>query len=328
MEKADINEIVLLLKNNYFEQIDIEDEERLGSFLSLYQVKKELKLPIENNIFSQALSMLGYRTFYKGHTIPADPDKTAFVLRETEEKEVYIQPLIKKNCLNEIDYFIRHDETFNEYMSKLCQTDYDSIKKENHFFVIGTLTTGPSEIFSHLISVGIVEIINGKKTGFEIEFFIDNDLNEQEILNYKTPYKSGYKSKYEQLGIALPGMEECTYKHIFDKRYIFLRKIYKYLKNRNIVVSSPEIFKEFVNKMFVDNKINEEFRVEKIVKNYISVLRSEKYISGEFLTLLEIQNKYKVNNISYNSGLSEAHRISDILIKQMYINISAKKDDS
>lgn len=319
MEKADVKEVCLLLKSNYFEEIDSEDEERLESFLTLYQIKKELKIPIENNLFSQALGMLGMRTFYKGHTIPGDPDKTAFVLRKNEEEEIYIQPLVKKSYLKEIEYFIKHDETFNNYMSNLCYSDYKASQEENHFFILGTLTTGPSEVFSHLISVGVIEVLNGKKTGFEKEFFIDNELTEKEIYNYITPYKNGYKSKYEQLGIALPGMKECSYNHIFDKSYVFLRKIYKYLNNKNVVVSSPEVFKEFVNLMFVKNRIDEKYRVEKIIKNYISVLRTEKYLSNEYLNLLEIQNKYKVNNVSYNSALSESHRVADIFLIQQKI---------
>ena len=110
-EKIDIDEMVSMLKGADFEFIDEEENpDRFSDFQTAFQIKKALKIPLSSHIIGQAIDYCGLRGFYKGHRIPANPDETAFTVRENMDKEKYIVPLFNKRMFSEIENVIKEDE--------------------------------------------------------------------------------------------------------------------------------------------------------------------------------------------------------------------------
>lgn len=312
-EKLPLDEVVLLLKNNFFSQIEEDDEDTLESYFTPFQARLRLKIPVDTPEFNMALQYLGIRGYYKGHTIPYNPDNAAFMVKENPEGELYIQPLMKRSLMSELENFMEEDENFNNYMREQCKKDAHALLNESNFITFALLTSGPSENFSHILTLSAVEIENMAITGRKSHVFVDNELSKQELLDYVTPYKEGVKSAYERSLIAVPGMEECKDSDTFTSLRNSAREYYKICNKRNVIVDDPIKTKNFIAKLLERSNVPEEYKIDLISKNYISIRRVSKYIYNEYLNFYELGEKLKYKKMIRFSSLGEAEILADLL---------------
>lgn len=321
-EKISLEDMILLLEKNMFEKVDEENEERMDFFFTPFQIRMRLKIPIDAAEYNTALQMLGFRGYYKGHTIPYDPDNCAFSIRKDDEGNEYIQVLIRKSKLDEIENFLENDELFNQYMTEQCKKDAEALLKNSSFIPFSILTSGPSENFSFILSFGATEYLNSFKTQRKAHIFIDHELNVQEINDYITPYKEGVKSSYERSKIAVPGMKECHNPNDFLRSIDALRMYYKICKKKNIVVDDPIKVKSFINKWIEKKGISSENNIDVISENYISLRRVSKYLFGEYYSLFDLCTHLKYNRLINTNSLGEAE-----IILELVSIIKSKQDE-
>lgn len=328
-QKKDLEEMRLLLESNMFEEITEDNIERLENFYTPFQIKLRIKAPLDNAEYNMALQYLGLRGFYEGHTIPTNPDNAAFMIKENPEGEKYIQTLIRKSMLDEIESFIEEDENFNQYMKEKCKEDFELLKNENDFISFALMTSGPSENFSHILTYGAAEVKNNIRTNRKSHIYIDNRLTEKEIEDYITPYTEGVKSSYERCGIALPGMNECTDPDKFTDAVSALRLYYKMCNGKNVITDDIIKIKNFMAKNLERHNIPLEYSIEIIAKNYISLRRISKYLFDEYYSLYDLSKKLKYGKLLQFGSLGEAEIISDlvILIKNNLDQILKEKED-
>lgn len=327
-EKLPLSEMILLLEKNMFEKIEEDDEERLENFLTPFQIRLRLKVPVENAEFGVALQYLGLKGYYKGHNIPFNPDNTAFTVKTNKDGESYLQTLVRKSMLEEIEDFIEKDEMFNEYMRKQCEQDAKDFLSNEDFINFSMLTSGPSEFFSHIITIAATEISKGLKTDRKSHIFIDHKLNDEDLLDYITPYKEGVKSSYERTGIALPGMDECLDSSIFTPSLDALRTYYKICNNKNVIVDDPVSIKNFISKWLEKNNLDESYNINEISSSYISIRRVSKYFFNEYYNLYDLGLHLKYNKLKQRGSIGESELLSDIipLLKDKIINIKQEEE--
>lgn len=313
-EVLDIDEMRLLLVQNMFEEITEENEERLESFYTPFQIHLRLKIPVDNREYKMALQMMGLMGFYKGHSIPTDPDVGAFIIKENPDGERYIQVLIPQNKLDEVEQFINEDENFNQYMKKMCEEDAKALFEESSFICMSMLTSSPSPHFGHILTYAATEIENCIRTTRRAHIYVDHNWNETEIEDYITPYKEGVLSSYERTGIAVPGMPECIDHSQFTPTMEALRMFYKICNKKNIVVDNPFIIKNFAAKWLERNHVPIENNIDTISKNYISLRRVAKYLFDEYLTLYDLGLKLKYSKFKQVGSIGEAEMLNDIVV--------------
>lgn len=314
MEKIDINELKDLLKNADFEFIDDEENpERIKDFFTTFQIKKKLNIPISTAILGQGLNFMGLRRYYKGYTIPNNPDETAFTLNTNMNGEKYLTPLFKKHIIDELKHIIQEDENFQKHLSVILKKEYEATTKEKDFLICDIITTAPSPSVGKLIAIIFLSIENNNPTNKYYYFLIDPQLNQNEIEAYITPYKEGLQSTYEKTGIILPGMDVETVPHHFESKYNALRKIYKICKNKNIVSVYSDEVNDFINNYFKELNIEQDF--EKIVKNHISILNIGKIKTGEYLSVFDLNKKFSIINRKPKNVLEYSQQLQNLFIK-------------
>ena len=312
-ETLPIEEVISLLKKNGFEELFEEDEDKLEYYYTPFQTRLKLKIPVDIPEFNMALQSLGIRCYYKGHTIPYDPYNAAFIIKENSDGKKYIQPLMKRSLMNELESFIEDNETFNEYMRSRCKKDANALLKNTDFRTLSLLTSGPSENFSHILTFSCIEIEKLIKTGRSSNVYVNNELTEKEIEEYTTPYKEGVKSAYEKYHIAVPGMKECKDINLFYDLKNSSREYYKICNKKNIIVDDPIKTKNFIAKLLEKTNLSQEYRIDEISKNYISTRRISKYIYNEYLPLKELCEKLKYKKTMKFSSIGEATILADII---------------
>lgn len=314
-DTLDLEEMRLLLVNNMFEEVDPENEERLESFYTPFQIKLRLKVPVDTAEFNVALQMLGLRGYYKGHTIPMNPDNASFMIKENPDGEKFIQILIPKSKLDEVESFIEEDDNFNKYMRDMCEKDAIALIKENDFLCFSILTSGPSEHFSDVMTYAATEIKNNMLSPRKAHLYLDHKWTEKEIEDYTTPYKEGVQSSFERLGIAVPGMVECVDYGMFTETTEALRTYYKICKGKNVVVDDPVKVKNFMGKLLEKKQISVENNIDIISQNYISLRRASKYLFNEYHNLYELSQLLKHNRFKPIGAIGEAELISEVVVK-------------
>lgn len=313
-EVIDIEEMRLLLVNNMFEEVSADNEDRLENFYTPFQIHLRLKVPVDNREYKMALQMLGMFGYYKGHSIPTNPDSGAFYIKENPDGEKYIQTLIPKSKLDEVESFIEEDENFNQYMRSECEKDAKALFEETNFICFGIMTSSPSEHFGHLLTYAATEITQAISTPRKAHIFIDHKLTETEILDYITPYKEGVKSSYERTGLALPGMPECHNVNDFTSDVEALRMYYKICNKKNIVVDNPIPIKNFLGKLIEKKQIPPENNINEIAKNYISLRRVSKYLFDEYYSLYDLGLKLKYSKFKQIGAIGEAEILNDVVL--------------
>ena len=313
-EVLDIDEMRLLLLNNMFEEVTEENEDRLENFFTPFQIHLRLKIPVDNREYKMALQMMGLMGFYKGHSIPTDPDVGAFLIKESADGDRYIQVLIPQTKLDDVEQFINEDENFNQYMKKMCEEDAKALFEESDFICLSMLTSSPSPYFGHILTYAATEVESLVSTSRRAHIYIDHDWNEKEVDDYITPYKEGVMSSYERTGIAVPGMPECNDPSSFTKSMDALRLFYKVCNKKNVVVDNPFVIKNFTSKWMERNHVPVENNIDEISKNYISLRRVAKYLFDEYLTLYDLGMKMKYSKFKQLGSIGEAEMLNDILV--------------
>lgn len=313
-EKKDLEEMRLLLESNMFEEITEDNIERLDNFYTPFQIKLRLKVPLDNAEYNMALQFLGLRGFYEGHTIPTNPDNAAFTIKENSEGDKYIQTLIRKSMLEEIESFIEEDENFNQYMKEKCKEDFDAFNQEKDFITFAVMTSGPSENFSHILTYAASEIKNNIKTDRQAHIYVNNHLSEKEIEDYITPYKEGVKSSYERSGIAVPGMNECENPNTFTDSMASLRLYYKMCNKKNVITDDLIKVKNFVLKLVEKNNLQPDYSIEHISKNYISLRRVSKYLFDEYYSMYELAQHLKYRKMLQYGSIGETEILIDLTL--------------
>lgn len=328
-EKKPLNEMRLLLESNMFEEVSDDNIDRLDNFYTPFQIKLRLKVPLDNAEYNMALQFLGLRGYYEGHTIPTNPDNAAFIIKESDDGEKYIQTLIRKSMLEEIENFIEEDENFNEYMKEKCKSDFNAFNSEKDFIVFAMQTSGPSENFSHILTYAASEIKENTKTSRNIQVFINNNLTEKEIESYITPYKEGVKSSYEYSRIAVPGMNDCNDHSLFTESRESLRTLYKVCNNKNIITDDIIRNKNFLLKLIEKNHLSPEYNIDVISKNYISLRRVCKYLFNEYYSLYDLAKELNYRGLLKYGAMGETEVLSDLtlLLKQNMSTIIKNKED-
>lgn len=312
-DKIDLEEMRLTLVNQMFEEVDPENEERLENFYTPFQIKLRLKVPVDTKEYGVALQMLGLRGFYKGHSVPMDPDAAAFTIKEGSDGEKYIQTLIPQSKLDEVESFIAEDENFNKYMMDQCKSDGLALIQEDNFICFGMVTSGPSEHFSDVMTFAATELKENAKTDRKAHVYINHDWNEKKIEDYITPYKEGVQSSYERLGIAVPNMEQCNDREMFTESKESLRTYYKICNKRNIVVDDPIKIKNFMNKWLEKDHVQPENNIDVIAKNYISIRRASKYLFNEYYNLFELSGVLNYRKTKQLGAIGEAEMLADVV---------------
>lgn len=313
-EVLELEDMRLLLTNNWFEEVDEENEDRMENFYTPFQVHLRLKIPVDNMEYKMALQMLGLIGYYKGHKVPMNPDSGAFTIKTNNDEEKYIQPLIPKSKFDEIEAFIEEDENFNKYMREQCEKDAKALLTEENFICFSILTSSPSEHFGHLLTYAATEINQNLRSERKAHIFIDHQLTQSEIYDYITPYKEGVKSSFERTGLALPGMPECKNTSVFTDSMEALRTYYKICNNKNVVVDNPVIIKNFVGKLIEKKQIPPENNIDQISKNYISLRRVSKYLFDEYHGLYDLGLKLKYSKFKQLGAIGEAEMLNDVLL--------------
>jgi len=327
-EKKDLEEMRLLLESNMFEEITEDNIERLENFFTPFQIKLRLKVPLDNAEYNMALQFLGLRGFYEGHTIPTNPDNAAFTIKESLDGEKYIQTLIRKSMLDEIESFIEEDENFNQYMKEKCKADFDALYSEKDFISFAVMTSGPSENFSHILTYAATEIKDNKKTDRKAHVYVNNNLTEKEIEDYITPYTEGVKSSYERSRIAVPGMDDCDLNSFTDSMSS-LRLYYKMCNEKNVITDDIVKVKNFILKLVEKNNLQPDYSIEHISKNYISLRRVSKYLFNEYFSLFELAKHLNYRKMLQYGSLGETEILSDltILLKNNMESILKAKEE-
>ncbi len=328
-ERKDIEEMRLLLVDNMFEELSEDSVDRLESFYTPFQVKLRLKVPLENAEYNMALQCLGLRAYYEGHTIPMNPDNTAFIIKESDDGEKYIQTLINKSMLDEIESFIEEDENFNNHMVQLCKKDFDAFMSSEDLVSFSVLTSGPSELFSHILTYGSSQSKKSIKTERTYHIYVNNNLTEAETLSYVTPYKEGVKSSYEYTGIAVPSMPECLNASFFTSSLDSLRTYYKICSGKNVISDDTIKVKNFMAKLIEKNRLPEEYGIESISNNYISLRRVSKYLFGEYHSLFDLSRLLNHGTFLINSSVGESELLISIskVLKEKIPEIIKKKNE-
>lgn len=314
-ETLDLEEMRLLLVNNMFEEVDPENEDRLENFYTPFQIKLRLKVPVDTSEYNMALQMLGLRGYYKGHTIPMNPDSASFMIKENPDGDKFIQILIPKSKLDEVESFIEEDDNFNKYMREMCEKDAVALINENDFLCFSVITSGPSEHFSDIMTYAAVEIKGNMLSPRKAHLYLDHKWGEKEIEDYITPYKEGVQSSFERLGIAVPGMPECVDYDMFTESTEAMRMYYKMCKNKNVIVDDPIKVKNFMGKLLEKKQIPIENNIDAISKNYISIRRASKYLFNEYHNLYELSQVLKYNKFQQMSSIGEAELLSEVVVR-------------
>lgn len=311
-EKIDIDEMVSMLKGADFEFIDEEENpDRFSDFQTAFQIKKALKIPLSSHIIGQAIDYCGLRGFYKGHRIPANPDETAFTVRENMDKEKYIVPLFNKRMFSEIENVIKEDENFQKHLNEILKKEKEAFIKEKDFWVCDIITTAPSPAVGKLIAIIFVKIENNTLTDRYYYYLINPELTQEEIEAYTTPFKEGMKSSYEMTGIALPGMEEAD-ENSFISKYEALRMIYRISSKKNILSAHSDEVEDFINNYFKEKGIAEENHFQNIVKNHISIINMGKLITNQFLSPFELKQFLSLPQKKPDNILENVNNIAQI----------------
>lgn len=313
-DKLDLEEMRLMLVSNMFEEVDPENEDRMDNFFTPFQIKMRLKVPVDTAEFKVAMQMLGLNGFYKGHSIPANPDVASFTIRENGDGEKFIQTLVPKSQLSEVENFIEEDENFNQYMREMCEKDAKVLIQENDFICFGMLTSGPSEYFSDVMTYGATELKGNKKTERKAHIYVNHNWNEKKIEDYITPYKEGVMSSYERLGIAVPNMPECIDHDMFTDSKEALRTYYKICNDRNIIVDDPIKVKNFLSKWLEKEHVPPENNITELSKNYISIRRASKYLFDEYYNLYELGGVLNYHKLKQLGSIGEAEMLSDVVV--------------
>lgn len=312
--KKDIDEMRLLLISNMFEEVTDENLDRLDYFYTPFQIKLKIKAPLYNNEYNMALQFLGLRSFYEGHTIPTNPDTTAFIIKENNDGERYIQTLIRKSMLDEIENFIAEDENFNQYMKEKCYNDFKAFTEEKDFFTLGITTSGPSENFSHLLAFSACQIKDNKNYNKKSMYLINNNFSEKDIEEYTTPFADGMKSAFQKTRIAVPGMKECLNESDFISQISVLRKIYAITKDSNLIIDDITKTRNFIGKLLKNNNLQDDFNIDLISANCISIRRLSKYLFNEYFSMYELAKHLKFRNINKFGSLGEAEILVDLFL--------------
>lgn len=313
-DKLDLEEMRLLLRSNLFEEIDPENEERLENFYTPFQIKLRLKVPVDTAEYNVALQMLGLRAYYKGHAIPTNPDTAAFMVRENPDGEKFIQTLIPKSQLSEVENFIEEDDNFNKYMREMCEKDAKALLQENDFICFSILTSGPSEHFSDVMTYAATEVKQGSKSPRKAHIYVNHDWTEKQIEDYTTPYKEGVQSSYERIGIAVPNMPACVDHDMFTPSKEALRTYYKICSQRNVIVDDPIKVKNFIGKWIEKESIPPENNINEISKNYISLRRVSKYLFNEYHSLFDLGGVLKYSKMRQLGSIGEAEMVADVVV--------------
>lgn len=313
-EVLDIDEMRLLLLNNMFDEITEDNEERLENYYTPFQIHLRLKIPVDNREYKMALQMMGLMGYYKGHSVPGDPDVGAFMLKENPTGERYIQVLIPQSKLEDVEQFINEDENFNTFMKEMCENDAKALFQENDFICLSMLTSSPSPHFGHILTYAATEVQNKIRSERRAHIYIDHKWNESEIDDYITPYKEGVMSSYERVGIAVPGMAECTDESSFTQSMEALRMFYKICNKKNVVVDNPFMIKNFCSKWMEKNHVPVENNIDVIAKNYISLRRVSKYLFDEYLTLYDLGLKLNYSRFKQLGSIGEAEMLNDVIV--------------
>lgn len=323
-DKVDIEEMISMLKGADFEYVDEEENpDRFSDFQTAFQIKKALKIPLSSHIIGQAIDYCGLRGFYKGHRIPANPDETAFTVRENIDKEKYIVPLFSKRMFSEIEDVIKEDENFQRHLGEILKKESEAFLKEKDFWVCDIITTAPSPAVGKLIGIIFLKIENNTLTNKYHYYLINPELSPEEIEAYTTPFKEGMKSSYELTNIALPGMEEAN-ENAFISKYEALRMIYRICSKKNILSAHSDEVEDFINNYFKEKNISEEHRFQSIVKNHISIINIGKLLSNQFLSPFELKQFLSLPQKKPENILENANNIGQIglALKQKILNKS------
>lgn len=314
-EKIDLKELTELLKRADFEYIDEEDNpERVNDFLTSFQIKKKLKIPLNNYLLGQAIDFCGLRGFYKGHRVPMNPDETAFTIRYNIDDEPYLVPLFHKRMFSEIEDVINENEQFQEYLNTICDKEKKALLNNDDFWVCDITATAPSPAVGKMIEMAFVKIENNNVQKHQFyRYWINPELSPKALDDYNTPYKEGTLSPYQKTGIALPGMEDAKPSQ-FITRYQAIRYIYKISKDKQIISAQSDEIEDFINIYFKELNISEEHHFNKIIKNNISIINMNKLITGRFMTPFEIKQHFNLNLKKPSNALEGAYNIADIAL--------------
>jgi hypothetical protein len=321
-DTVDIDKMISMLKNADFEFIDDEENpDRFSDFQTAFQIKKALKIPLNSQTIGQAIDYCGLRGYYKGHRIPANPDETAFTVRENINKEKYIVPLFKKRMFSEIENVIKEDENFQKYLGEILKKEKEAFIKEKDFWVCDIITTAPSPAFGKLIAIIFLKIENNSLTNKHFYYLINPEMNKNEIEAYTTPFKEGMKTSYELTGIAVPGMKESD-ENSFISKYEALRNIYKICSKKNIISAHSDEIEDFINNYFKDLNIPVENHFQNIVSSHISIINIGKLITNKFLTPFELKDYLSLPQRKPKNILENVNNIGQIglSLKEKIIN--------
>jgi hypothetical protein len=81
------------------------------------------------------------------------------------------------------------------------------------------------------------------------------------------------------------------------------REIYKKIKNKNIIIDEIDKVPEFLDDLFKKSNISENYNFTNSIKKLITLKRTSKIKTGEYLNRFQLTKKYATSN--YN-GLSSS----------------------
>ena len=308
-----VEEVVDMLKMADFEFIEPDDERR-QDFFSIFQIKKELNMPFNTYVIGQALGCLGMKMYKFGHSLPANPDDTAFSVGVNDDNEEYIIPLYKKGLIREIKDLMNNEEHFQNFLKEMLVSEKKVVLSDNDFYVVKLITSSPVPFIGKIMGMVFLEIKANKITGKNSFYLVDPEFTEKELNKYLTPYKSGTKSQFDNLGIKVPGMDGADRSSFLSQREA-MRKVYQFSNAKNIVSYSGDEINDFFNETFKRLNIKEEYYFERIVKNNISINNLGKNIYDEYYSKVELLRKVHQKNVFSSNIIEDAKSEAMLFIK-------------
>lgn len=284
-----VNEkIINLLKENDFLEINQDNIEKKDNYYTSNEISRLLEVRLDHKSTDQLLLACGLKTYIEKKGVPANPEKTAFIVRYREKEisdeddsyvenddivyEPYIVPLYHKSVIGDMNEFLINNEQFSSIKKEIIENNYkekvkvvDYFKKNtNNYVYVDVVTSGYSLKNDFVIMVSFIEVENSEIINKEY-LMIDDDIDTKKSNRYYFVNEKTGMSPYDYIKIDLPYTENNQYK--FVSRINALRYIYKKTVNKNACFYNESAF-NFIQKMFESEDLIKN-STPNIVKNIV-----------------------------------------------------------